>query len=271
MLAVPGIALLRHGRGADLPRGEGLAHLADLGALQVAQVVCQVGEDAEGRVELEEEAQEILGLHELRGVLGSLEAEAREEAPLHGLGVGIAHREGVVRAHGPGELAAQVLRELPGAQHRLAQAARVLGHGEAEGQGHGVLPVGAAHLGRLRFVDREPAELELDLGQEGEHDAEGRLLDGEGLGRIEYVHAGGAQVHEARDVGRHLALEDVDEGADIVPCLLFLGVYLGRIHGFGRGRYRREELRVGTTAELQVGGEKGRLDPRAPAHLRPLG
>ena len=125
-----------------------------------------------------------------------------------------------------------------------------LGHCETERQGHRVLAVGAPDLRRLGLVDREAAELELDAGQEGKQDPGRRLPQREGLGRIEYVHARRAEVDEARDVGSYFALQDVDEGADIVPRLLLLRVDLGGVDGLGRRLYRREELRIGATAEL---------------------
>ena len=65
VLAVPGVALLRHGGRSHLGRGEVFEDLPYLAPLQVAQVVGKVRDDAEGDVELQKEAEQVFRLDEL--------------------------------------------------------------------------------------------------------------------------------------------------------------------------------------------------------------
>ena len=163
VLAVPGIALLGHGGGAHLGGAEILEDLANLGALEVAQIVGQVGDDAEGHVALQKEAQQVLRLHQLGGMLGGLQSQVAQVAALQIFWVTDNHGGAVVGSHRTGQLSPQLLGTLLNLQDGLAQAGDILGDGKAKGDGNGVLTVGATNLGSLGITGGNVAEASLQL------------------------------------------------------------------------------------------------------------
>ena len=112
VLAVPRVALLRHGGRADLRRREIFENLADFAPLEVPEVVSEVRDDSERDVHLQEEAEDVLRLDKLVRVLARLQSQKTGVDALKLLGILHNHRRTVVRADGAGKFSDQIVGKL---------------------------------------------------------------------------------------------------------------------------------------------------------------
>ena len=116
VLAVPGIALLRHCRRADLGRSEVLKDFSDFAPLQVAKVVGKVRDDSKGHVHLKQKAQEVFRLDKLVGIFARLQAQKAQVSFFQFLWVLDNHAGAVVRAYRACKLSLKLLAQFLDAQ-----------------------------------------------------------------------------------------------------------------------------------------------------------
>ena len=268
------VALVGHGRRALLTRPEALLRLADLGALEVAQLEADLldrGPDGGARPE-------VLGVavagHDLRGRHRGEAERAGHVALDGGIDVG-------VRPHGAGQL---------GHGHRVARRSQAgpvaVGleapqrHLHPEGGRLGVHAVRAPHGDRVAVVEGDALEDGDEVRRRRDQEI-GGVAQGPAQRRVHHVRRREAVVDPPAGLADAL-LDDVDEGGDVVvgdPLALVDGGHevvvddegggpagggVGRgHHAEGRPRLGGEELDLEPAPEAGGVGEDGR-------HLRQL-
>src|SRR5262249_19861672 len=146
----------------------------------------------------------------------------------------------------------------------------VEGQGKAEGDRHGVLAVGAAHLQRGGVGAGLGNELAHQAGEVGQQNSVRHLLEAKGTRRVDDIGRGGEQVDEGAGVGTDAAADAVDQGADVVlDAVLFLVDLFGRDSGASPGDVGGGGRRAG--AQVGQRGGQGGLDPGEVADLGALG
>ena len=205
---IHGIALVRHRRAALLAARERLGGLADLGALQMADL----GREALDAAGDDRERGEERGVAVARDHLGRdrLRREAEPRGDL-GLDRRVDVGEGADRARDRAgrDLGARRLQAPPVARE-LGVEAREL---EAEGDRLGVHAVRAADAGRVLVLERAPAQRREQLVEAGQQQV-GGLGELAGEGGVEQVGRGHAEMQIARLGADHLL--DVGQERDHV-------------------------------------------------------
>ena len=169
LLALDGVALVRHRRGPLLSGAEGLLGLAHLGALQVAKLGRQPLEAGAGERDRAEQLRVAVARDDLCGDVLAREPQAREHAQLE---VGTRGRVG---ADGAGDRAD--VRLVEGELQALGVAVRLeceAGELDAERGRLGVDAVGAPDAQRERVLARARSERGDELARAGDENLAGR-------------------------------------------------------------------------------------------------
>ena len=249
------VALVGHRRRSFLPLPEGLLHLGDLGACQIAHLERKLVERRRGDRERGEELGVAVALEDLRRRGRRLEAEPLARDALE---VGIGRR---VRADGARELAdAHAVERVRDAGARPVELERPARELDAEGRRLGVHAMRPPHLERaavLLGARCHDGECAVERGD----DQRAGLADLERKRRVDDV-GGGEAVVEPAPFFAELLGDGVDERRRVVvQCRLDLGDALGR-----RG------LRLLLQRLRRLGGHDSELGPgrrRRELHLEP--
>ena len=196
LLGGHGIALVRHGRRSLLLFAEKLLGLADLGALQVADLGGDLVECRGDHGERPQIVRVAVALDDLRRNRGGFQSQARADLLFE------FRREMGEDSHGAGELAhAHVFGGGIEARDVALRFRIPVGQFESEGDGLGVDAVGAADHGR---VFEFPGAAFEHFGEALKifRDDGGRLADQQGLRGIDHVVGSEAVVKPARIAGR---------------------------------------------------------------------
>ena len=175
-------------------------------------------------------------------------------------------RQGVVGPDRPGEFAAQVVGRPGDDLDALSEPGNVQGHGEAEGDRHGVLAMRSAHLRRIGVLAGQADQLAQQTFQIGQQHLPRDLDQAQGPGRVHDVGRGGEEMHEGPGQRADLLANAVDQGPDVVLDAAFLFVDLFRRHQFA-GPHDLRRRRCGQHAKVGQHLRQGPFDTGQVADL----